>query len=145
MRDRGRMRFTCLLPLFAIACTSTPAKEGAPVKANGPYSKVSRADFNRIAAELALPLFWRSDEDGVLAKDEVATLWGVDALASSFEEAYERVAKIAADGHMDDASDDVDKKRRALVIQELAQGRAAVDTRARGRFQRAAPGRPLLF
>ncbi|MEA2749124.1 MAG: hypothetical protein QOI41_3267, partial [Myxococcales bacterium] len=41
--------------------------------------KVTRADFNRAAAELALPLFWSADanKDGALDPDELAVYWGL--------------------------------------------------------------------
>ena len=41
--------------------------------------KLTRADFNRLAAELALPLFWVEDtnKDGAIDPDELAVYWGL--------------------------------------------------------------------
>ena len=37
-----------------------------------PWSQLDRLTFNRVAAEHGLPVFWRSDDDGTLAPDELA-------------------------------------------------------------------------
>ena len=55
--------------------------EGANAKkATAGFSQIKRADFNRRAAELYLPLFWRNDANGngVLDPGELVTIWGVD-------------------------------------------------------------------
>ena len=78
---------------FAFACGgSTPPPEPKTTAAQPPAlptpsqaptatqpERLSRADFNRLAAELALPLFWVEDtnKDGALDSDELAVYWGL--------------------------------------------------------------------
>ncbi|MBI2375354.1 MAG: hypothetical protein HYV07_15270 [Deltaproteobacteria bacterium] len=109
------------------ACASVP--RGA--------SSLPRADFNRIAQELFLPVFWTSDANanGALDPDELAVLWGQGAKKSDFvvngaftpelEEARAEIAEIADRGHLA-PGDETEAARRALVRQELAQGRATL-------------------
>ncbi len=121
---------------------TAPHENGASAKgaaAPGPkLDKLTRAEFNRFAPELALPLFWTEDKnkDGALDPDELAVYWGLDRGASTADyvakdgkagaftpkmyEAYERVVKQKeAGGKGDDA-------RRAAVKKELAQGRVTL-------------------
>jgi hypothetical protein len=108
----------------------TPVTSAPAPKASTPrLDKVARADFNRVAAELALPLFWSDDKNknGALEPDELAVYWGLDPEASLQDyvgkdgfspkmlEAYERIVK-AKDKKPDDP-------RKAAVLKELAQGR----------------------
>jgi hypothetical protein len=99
---------------------------------------VPRAEFNRIAAELDLPLFWSADRngDGAIDPGEVAVLWGVDPSAprqawiaggrftGRFRRAYDRVARTFRDGARDPQGlDAAERARRAAVRRELSQGR----------------------
>jgi hypothetical protein len=66
----------------AAPASASAAKEPAPaavIPSGAGPDRVSRADFNRLAAELALPLFWSSDknQDGTLDPDELAVYWGL--------------------------------------------------------------------
>ena len=138
-------------PLLAVAACGNKSAQPEPKLASAPEStgaagpkldKLTRAEFNRFAPELALPLFWSEDknQDGVLDASELAVYWGLDRSASladyvakdakdakgaaSFTpkmyEAYERVVKQKeAGGKEDDA-------RRAAVKKELAQGRVTL-------------------
>ena len=103
--------------------------EAAPVSS---YDQLARLDFNRRAAELALPLFWRTDadQDGTLDPDELVQLWGWDgpalatlvaggAFTPGFASLYASMLKPTSAAGLDD----VEARRRALVIEELAQGR----------------------
>lgn len=71
-------------------CSSGKAKP-APVTPPPPpppapkFDAIARLDWNRAAAERALPLFWRSDADGdgALDPDELVELWGWDGPALS--------------------------------------------------------------
>ncbi len=92
------------------ACTKKSQQEEAP-KEEAPPSEVrglSRADFNHLALESALPLFWAEDKDndGALDASELAVVWGMDdtswstwvkasAFTPRFEEAYSRLQKAA--------------------------------------------------
>jgi hypothetical protein len=134
------------LPVVAAACggPATPTKQADAVPAAtvsaapskpaavtvGATNVVPRADFNRIAGELALPLFWGADsnKNGSLDADELAVIWspfgtgGESPYKAScgfgpgFAGAY---AKIVAEYKTPTAADD----RRKKVRLELAQGR----------------------
>ncbi|MBI1945273.1 MAG: hypothetical protein HYS27_06230 [Deltaproteobacteria bacterium] len=104
-----------------------PAGPTAPA-----LDKVARADFNRRAAELFLPLFWIEDKNAnqALDVDELAVLWGIGAPAPAdawvkagaftpaFLEAYAAMQKPA-----DAGADPADQARRKAVLEELGQGR----------------------
>ncbi|HVV82265.1 MAG TPA: hypothetical protein VHE35_04270, partial [Kofleriaceae bacterium] len=92
---------------------------------------LSRADFNRLAAEHALPLFWRADADGDhdLDPDELVTTWGLpgpsraelvagDHFTPRFEELYTTLTAPAPSADLAPA----ERARRAAVVTELAQG-----------------------
>lgn len=97
------------------------------------FDRLARADFNRRAVELDLPLFWRSDDDadGTLDPDELVVLFGrktaartdlvnaSGAFTPSFHESYERMLRP----DLTDASSAAEKARRAAVRLELSQGR----------------------
>jgi hypothetical protein len=98
----------------------------------GPYAALERADFNRRAAELFLPLFWREDADGDGAVDpnEIDVLTGYPGSTRSswlddsgrfteeFRTAYNSMTQSAPA-----PADPAEQKRRQLVVEELAQGR----------------------
>lgn len=111
---------------------TTSASPAPPVAkaATAKLDKVPRADFNRLAAELALPLFWSQDKnkDNALDPDELAVYWGLqpgavlgeyvgkDGFTLKMTEAYEAIAKRHASPPKEDA-------RLEAVKKELAQGR----------------------
>lgn len=94
---------------------------------------MSREEFNRIAAELALPLFWIEDKnkDVVIDPSELAVYWGLDravkledflaqgAFTKRFFDEYERMVRTKSAPPTDDP-------RRAAVKKELAQGRVTL-------------------
>jgi len=57
-----------------IGCGGEPLETPEPAVSN-PWSDLDRLAFNRIAAEHGLPVFWRSDDDGTLAPDELSVLY----------------------------------------------------------------------
>jgi hypothetical protein len=95
--------------------------------------RIGRADFNRVAAELALPLFWidDKDKDGVIDPRELAVYWGLDqtaaigdyvqggAFSPKFLDAYGKIVQAKGRATNDDA-------RRTAVKKELAQGRVTL-------------------
>jgi hypothetical protein len=126
---------------FALGCSKDkpPPPEPTPVtsaptpKASASkLDKLSRAEFNRLAPELALPLFWSEDanEDGTLDPNELVVYWGVDRAASrdqfvqsgaftpKMTEAYSQLVKQKDAKETD--------PRKAAVKKELAQGRATL-------------------
>jgi len=117
---------------------TTPPPAPPPARTAKALSGLSRADFNRLASELFVPLYWTLDKNGngTFEPDEAAVVWGVGASATSYDKvpaewvkdgafqekaiaAFEAAQKRAGDKPGDDA----EGKRRALVIKELAQGR----------------------
>ncbi|APR86934.1 Nudix hydrolase 3 [Minicystis rosea] len=124
-------------PAQTAAPTEPPSdqKSGSAEKPNVRLDRIPRADFNRIAAELNLPLFWISDEasPGVLDVNELAVLWGAAPEGGPFvqgtdftaklHEAYEAMAKVHTAGHPTEGLSDAEKKRRETVRLELSQGR----------------------
>jgi hypothetical protein len=126
-------KVTSAPPPTSIAPATKPAAAGTKL------DKLSREEFNRLAPELALPLFWTEDanKDGALDPNELAVYWGLERGASlpdyarkesssspvqftpKMYEAYERIVKQKTGAAAGDA-------RRAAVKKELAQGRVTL-------------------
>lgn len=123
-----------LLFVATIAASALPgcSRDAGEDQKKGPYAALGRADFNRRAAELFLPVFWRADadNDGSVDPDEVAFLTGypnndparwVDEggrFTEEFRNAYNSIRQPTPA-----VSDPAEQKRRQLVVEELAQGR----------------------
>jgi len=136
-----------LLALTTAACEKKPESTAPAASSSATlshsqesktgFSRVARLNFNRIAAELALPIFWSQDtnKNGAVDPDEVSAYWGLDsrgrdawvasdAFTPEFTKAYEAIAKRDASGPDYPANADAkEKARRAAVLKELAQGR----------------------
>ena len=110
--------------------TVPPPVEPTPV-VGVKYDRIDRLDFNRRAAEHALPLFWRADpdHDGAIDPDELVRLWGwdgpaIDTLVAAggftpaFNTIYESLTKDLDLGGIPAA----DQARRAAILVELGQG-----------------------
>ena len=108
------------------------AKEAAPPAT---YDRVAREEFNRLAVELFLPVFWVEDKNtnNTVEPDEVAAVWGAGkvgtyvkdgAFTPDFTAAYESVVTRKAAAAP--AGDDAEAKRKAAIIKELSQGRPTV-------------------
>lgn len=106
------------------------AVAGAP--ADFAADKLDRADFNRIAAEMALPYFWVRDanENKVLEANEFATYRGPTyagfevaggAFTSVFADSYARMVEWHDHGGC--VGTGPDATRRKKVCADLAQGR----------------------
>lgn len=111
-----------------------PPQPAAPKVTVANLEKMPRADFNRIAAELALPIFWSQDKNknGELDHDELDVYWGLVPGASLSEyvtkdgftpKAGFAFVAIVAQAKAPPAGDPKDAARRAAVKKELAQGR----------------------
>ncbi|MBX5483531.1 MAG: hypothetical protein IRZ16_17045 [Myxococcaceae bacterium] len=134
------------LTLTAFGCQKNEADSGPkpppvtskkPVHAAEPpkLNRVPRADFNRLAAELDLPIFWTRDanQDGAISPDELAVYWGAvpnasrddyvsrGAFTPKFTTAYEEIAKRYQTPPT--FGDDDEGQRQKLVLEELAQSR----------------------
>ena len=120
----------------ATAVATVTATAEAPPAA--PPEKLSRADFNRYAVYLDLPLFWIDDANGNGSPDadEIATPWGVAApapvwvkdgkLTPAFQTAYDQIANLKANGFKEEGLSAAEKARRAAVRAELDQGRPSI-------------------
>ncbi|GMU62376.1 MAG: hypothetical protein AMXMBFR34_41390 [Myxococcaceae bacterium] len=118
-------------PHEAAPVTAKPqAVEAAPKPAE--YRALSRLDFNQRAQERFVPLFWRQDTNGngALDADELVVLVGPwDATRADFVDGKGFTKKFvetyaALDKPLDDSKlDAAEKARRALLVQELAQGK----------------------
>lgn len=140
-----------------------PAVTSAAASATGSAAaaakpKLTRADFNRLAVHLALPVFWLEDRNGSGAPDadEIAALWGIEEkppvwveggeLTAAFRAAHDRIAEVHAKGHGEEGLSPEEKARRAAVRAELDQGRPAVirwDFRSYSNEDRAIVGHVL--
>ncbi len=125
-------------PQAALPAAPTPTAlaedDTATALALGPtateFKALNRSDFNRLAAEQDLPLYWRLDanQNQTLDADELAVTWpGAVAewrldgkLTPQFGAAYGLLQKRATDPANDATADG---KRRATVLAELRQGR----------------------
>lgn len=114
-----------------------PTASAAPVVVAPPVDpqkldKLTRIEFNRLAPELAVPLFWISDNDknDVLEASELAVYWGLDKGArledyvqgGKFTERMLAVYAAMVKQKEAPASD----ARNAAVRKELAQGRVTL-------------------
>ncbi len=98
--------------------------------------KLPRLDFNRRAAELNLPIFWRSDADSdkALEPGELAVLWGVaDTTRADWVDAAGHFTAKMTDAYQRMTTPDdwsklspEEQKRINTVIDELGQGRPSL-------------------
>jgi hypothetical protein len=117
--------------------SAAPAASASAAPAAPKLDKLTRAELNRAAPELALPLFWSEDKNhnGALDPDELAIYWGLDRSASI----HDYVEKNAFTPKMADAYNSLvahvkglagvlkpTELRRAAVRKELAQGRVTL-------------------
>ena len=134
--------------------TAAPVASAVPAVPPAPPPKldaIPRLEFNRLAAELDLPLFWIADTNGsgALDVDELAVLWGVGAkdtvwikdgaFAPALYAAYAQMVEARAKGGSGvgrEGLDEPERKRRAAVRAELAQG---MPTLVRSDFRSASP------
>ena len=117
----------------APAPPEAPARPAASVK----LEKLTRAHFNRLAAELALPIFWVADanKDGALDSSELAVYWGLvpgvklsdyvakDGFTPKALGAIDAILKRAKDTTPPAGLEPKELARREAVKKELAQGR----------------------
>lgn len=99
------------------------------------FDAVSRADFNRLAVRLNLPVYWIADNNNnkIIEVTEVAPLlfyggertWVEGAkFTNDFESAYDQIVAASKEPPLDTTTDE--GKRRALVRQDLDAGRATL-------------------
>ncbi len=97
---------------------------------------LSRGDFNRLASELALPLFWTADsnKNGAIDPDELAVYWGLVADVTLGDyvakggfttRAIEAIERVKSEGNAIPSRDQAPPElaRRAAIKKELSQAR----------------------
>lgn len=128
-----------------------------PITRNHSFSNAKVIDhlsFNRIAAELDLPIFWQLSKDGkeALIPENVHYLWGVSSdkasqwidkgrFTTKFYQDYEKIVSIFESGHEDNNANKKEKHRRALVRRELSMG---MPTLIYSNFSKLAPGEQVM-
>jgi hypothetical protein len=132
--------------VVALALPLVACKKAGPGEGKGPstkgdagpaaarYDRISRADFNRLAVRLNLPLYWSQDRDrdGAVDPDEVVTLrfyptsdsWSAGGkLTPAFAAAYEKLVAAAAAAKAPAAGTPEEQERLRLVGLDLDAAR----------------------
>jgi hypothetical protein len=118
------------------SATASASAAGAGAQPSGKLDEVPREAFNRIAAELMMPIFWIEDRNAnkVLEPEELAFLFGFGdvtmeselrkgaGFSEKFFAMYAQIAQRHKEGPPK-VDDPKEQARRAAVLQELAQGR----------------------
>lgn len=131
------MIFRLLAAALVVASSTALAQSAPAAPAPSPYGKVPRLDFNRLAVELNMPLFWVTDAngDGAVDPNEVASpWWGTNVkppawskggkLTEDFKKAYRLIEKRhATAGAPAKGTPAAEVARQKLVVEDLAQGR----------------------
>ncbi len=122
-----------LLCVSLAACT----RDASPPPASGDaqrFDRVPRLVFNQLAAELALPLFWRADanQNGALEPAELAVTRGLEptprawleggAFTPAFLDAYAAISDRYGKG-LAPSDDPREARRQALLREELTAAR----------------------
>ena len=124
-------------PVSSSPVTTQSADAAPPKPAGVKLDKVTRGDFNRLAAELALPVFWVADtnKDAAIDPDELAVYWGVapgaklaeyvtkDGFTAKGQDAVDTIQKRSTETAPPAGLDPKEIARREAVKRELAQGR----------------------
>ena len=117
-----------------VGCGTSPATPGTEgTESDRALDALSRDDFNRLAARLDLPLFWRSDVDGdeAVDPDEVVGLlffstpgnWVEGgAFTPAFLDAFDRMCAVQVAEDPFATLPDPERTRRKLIDEELDQG-----------------------
>ena len=104
---------------------------GLAIEVLGSYAGIERAEFNRLAARLDLPLYWYTDTNGNGAVEPGETLallfhstegaWVEDGrFTPAFHEAFQALLALKAGG-LAEGLDAAEAERRKLVAEELDQ------------------------
>lgn len=135
MTGPSRRRTPVVLAVAVVLATAVSGCNRDQSKASGPagpYASIPRVDFNRRAAELFQPLFWREDANGNgnIEPAELAVLTGIPQgerslwidtagrFTRAFDTTYQQMLKPDPV-----PTDPAEQARLKLVIEELAQGR----------------------
>src|SRR5689334_6851056 len=114
------------LLLSACSGSSDSAKQAATAPAATVRDQLTPAEFNALAVRLNMPLYWSGDTNGnkSVDTDEVAPLLFYPGAPPDLNTAYNELVAAKSEPPLDTST--ADGKRRALVRQDLAQGRPAL-------------------
>jgi len=129
--------FIIIAALSLEACTSDNDTVPVEREREAPaLNTVPRDAFNKIAAELFLPIYWRADDDknGAMGPSEIAVLerstgsaWSdyVDggSFTPGFFAAFKSIARVYADGLASPTTDEHARTRFMTNLRELRQGK----------------------
>ncbi|MBX3232998.1 MAG: hypothetical protein KIT84_12580 [Labilithrix sp.] len=111
----------------------TPPPPPPPPPAPKTLDRLSRTDFNRVAPELALPIFWTSDDNGnkTLDPNELAIYWGLERGAKladyvAADGTFTPKLLAAYEAMVRQSEAPPSSPRNAAVRKELAQGRTTL-------------------
>lgn len=125
------MKFSSKLNLAFAAFVATVSCQTASAN----YDQVDRTTFNKVAAELNAPLFWRQGETAsMITPEQLRVLWGMpdnerqlwvrdDVFTDKFAKVYQKIVDVALHGYDESSLELSEKLRRQTVRAELAQGR----------------------
>jgi hypothetical protein len=104
----------------------TGSGSGSAAGSAATRNEIGRPEFNELAVRANLPVFWIGDanQDRNVDDNEVAKLLFYPPIAIDLDAAYAKILAIKKQPLPDRSSPE--GKRRGLVIDELAQGRAAL-------------------
>lgn len=140
MRSSWFVLAAFFLSVSSVSCGATPSPV-APIQPwNASFDAVERADFNRLAVQLDLPLFWTEDANGNKTLDpaELAVLWSAetdtteavwfmgDSFTTDFRRAYATVVERKRKGPHFEGLDAAEIKRRQAVLRDLDAGRTTL-------------------
>lgn len=132
-----------LAPVTSASTTGASADASAAVvakQAGVKMDKLTRGEFNRLAAELAQPIFWSEDKnkDGSLDPDELAVYWGLvpgaklveyvgkDGFTAKAQDAIESIVKRSKETAPATGLDPKELARREAIKKELSQARVTL-------------------
>ena len=123
--------------MYANSAKLVLEQSNPPVQYHNPKQEqaIDHLSFNRIAAELDLPVFWQLSKEGrdELKPENIYFLWGVShdkaeqwidkgKFTPKFYDAYEKILSVFNHGHKDNGANDNEKHRRNLIRRELSMG-----------------------
>jgi len=131
-----------LATALVLAACGGPSKSVQPQAGRdaAPQAQLAPAEFNALAVRLNVPLYWTADTNGNKSADEneVVPLMFYPGTTPDLSTAQRELLAAKSDPPLDETT--AEGKRRALVRQELAQGRPTLvrsDLRQRSTAEKA--------
>jgi hypothetical protein len=108
---------------------ATPPVVNAPTR--NMFDRLTRSEFNRLAPELAVPLFWKkTDKDNIIDPSELTVYWGLEKEAKISDYVWDgqftQKMRTAYDAMVNQKMSPPLDPRQAAVRKELAQGKVTL-------------------